>query len=410
MIYQPPAGARDLLPLEVEQKRWINDCLQATFQQWGYQRIVTSTLEWLDTLTAGGAIKPSTVIQLRKDAEQTLGLRPELTASIARAAVTRMAGNIYPQRLCYRANVFRNPPQNYHGRQLEFYQAGVELLFAGGILADAEIVLLLTNCLETLGVQNWSILLGEAELTRSLLAVFPDSIRLQVRQCIANLDRIALENLPIESDLKARALFLFDLRGNPEAVLAKVSTLDLDNSAQTIVHNLKSLIGLLNSSFARPLPLTLDLSLLQTFDYYTGIVFKAVSFQDNQSYILGEGGRYDQLLGLYHPQGTTSPGIGFSLNIEDLHSCLLTTDKLPQQTPPSNYLIVATSSPTESIAFQYAQKLRHQNKDNKVEIDLGGRSPGEIREYARSCRIERIVWIQEDRSEKVEILSKSAAN
>ena len=410
MIYQPPAGARDLLPLEVEQKRWINDCLQATFQQWGYQRIVTSTLEWLDTLTAGGAIKPSTVIQLRKDAEQTLGLRPELTASIARAAVTRMAGNIYPQRLCYRANVFRNPPQNHHGRQLEFYQAGVELLFAGGILADAEIILLLTNCLETLGVQNWSILLGEAELTRSLLAVFPDSVRPQVRQCIANLDRIALENLPLESDLKARALFLFDLRGNPEAVLARVSTLDLDSSAQTIVHDLKSLIGLLNSSVAQSLPLTLDLSLLQTFDYYTGIVFKAVSFQDNQSYILAEGGRYDQLLGLYHPQGITSPGIGFSLNIEDLHSCLLTTDKLPQQTPASNYLVVATSSPTESIAFQYAQKLRHQNQVNKVEIDLGGRSPSEIREYAHSCRIERIIWIQEDGSETVEILSKLAAN
>ena len=39
MSYQPPAGARDLLPLEVEQKRWINDRLQQVFQQWGYQRI-----------------------------------------------------------------------------------------------------------------------------------------------------------------------------------------------------------------------------------------------------------------------------------------------------------------------------------------------------------------------------------
>ena len=142
MIYQPPAGARDLLPLEVEQKRWINDRLQHIFQKFGYQRIVTSTLEWLDTLTAGGAIKPSKVIQLRNNGEYALGLRPELTASIARAAVTRMAGNTEPQRLCYRANVFRNPPGGYHGRQVEFYQAGVELLFAGGVLADAEIILL----------------------------------------------------------------------------------------------------------------------------------------------------------------------------------------------------------------------------------------------------------------------------
>jgi len=115
MIHQPPAGARDLLPVEVAQKAWINDRLQKVFQGWGYQRIVTSTLEWLDTLVAGGAIEPTTVIQLRDSAEGALGLRPELTASIARAAMTRMSDSGYPQRLCYRANVFRNPPTGYHG-------------------------------------------------------------------------------------------------------------------------------------------------------------------------------------------------------------------------------------------------------------------------------------------------------
>ena len=115
MIYQPPAGARDLLPLEVVQKAWINDLVQEVFQQFGYQRIVTSTLEWLDTLTAGGAIQPDMVVQLKDNYEGDLGLRPELTASIARAAVTRMAGNVYPQRLCYRANIFRTPPKSHYG-------------------------------------------------------------------------------------------------------------------------------------------------------------------------------------------------------------------------------------------------------------------------------------------------------
>jgi len=45
--------------------------------------------ERLDTLMAGGAIQQSTVIQLQ-NAEEELGLRPELTASIARTAVTRL--------------------------------------------------------------------------------------------------------------------------------------------------------------------------------------------------------------------------------------------------------------------------------------------------------------------------------
>lgn len=406
MIYQPPAGARDLLPLEVEQKRWINDRLLHRFQTWGYQRIVTSTLEWLETLTAGGAIQPDKVIQLRDNGENSLGLRPELTASIARAAVTRMAGNTSPQRLCYRANVFRNASGGHHGRQLEFHQAGVELLFAGGVLADAEIILLLTECLADLGIPDWSILLGEAGLTRSLLAVFPAAIRQQVRTCIANLDRITLESLELSADLKTQAMMLFDLRGKPEEVLSKISPLNLDDEARATVNNLKSLIELLNSSSPKPLPLTLDLSLLQTFDYYTGIVFKAVSFQDHQSYVLAEGGRYDRLLGLYDPQGKTSPGIGFSLSIEDLHSCLLSTNVLPKQSPSSDCLVVPMSQAkeVEAMALNYARRLR-TNNSLKVELELGDRSEAAIKQYAQTCRIKQLVWIETDGSPRVENLA-----
>lgn len=404
MIYQPPAGARDLLPLEVEQKRWINDRLQHKFQSWGYQRIVTSTLEWLDTLTAGGAIEPNRVIQLRNNGDRSLGLRPELTASIARAAVTRMAGNTEPQRLCYRANVFRNTTQSHYGRQLEFYQAGVELLFAGGVLADAEIILLLADCLYDLNIPDWSILIGEAGLTRSLLSVFPSAVRQQVRSCIANLDRITLESLELEAELKAQAMMLFDLRGKPEAVLSQISALNLDNSARKTVNSLKSLIELLENSSERSLPLTLDLSLLQTFDYYTGIVFKAVGFQDRQSYILAEGGRYDRLLGLYDPQGKSSPGIGFSMSIEDLHSCLLSTSKLPQQAPTSDCSIVPTTPQVEAIAFKYARRLRAENPSSRIEIDLLRRSPTESKQYARSCRIKRLIWVEADGTLRIEDL------
>ncbi len=396
MIYQPPAGARDLLPLEVVQKAWINDHLQRIFRQYGYSRIVTSTIEWLDTLTAGGAIQPSTVIQLQDKSEGTLGLRPEITASIARAAVTRMAGNIYPQRLCYRANVFRNPPKNHDGSQLEFYQAGVELLFAGGVIADTEILLLLANCLEDLGIPDWQILLGDAGLTHLLLSAFPVAQREQVRYCLANLDRIALEKLDLDSDLKAKALSLFELRGEPETVLEKVASLDLDPTAAATVENLRSLINLLNQSHNKPLPLTLDLSLLKTFDYYTGIIFEAVSFHDNQCYLLGQGGRYDNLLGLYHPQKTATPGIGFSLNVEDLHAALMSTEQLPQQAPASDWLVVAASQSAQVAAFRHAETLRNSAPEIRVELDLGDRDQAAIKEYANTCRIKNIVWVKPD--------------
>lgn len=411
MVHQPPAGARDLLPLEVAQKRWIADRLQHVFHRWGYHRIITSTLEWLDTLMAGGAIERSTVIQLQDAQEGTLGLRPELTASIARAMATRLAGSTseatlaLPQRLYYNANVFRRPTVGHHGRQLEFYQSGIELLGAVGLLADAEILLLLADCLNQLGLPQWHLILGEADLTRSLFSPFPAQVKDKVRNAIAHLDRVTLETLPLSPELRERALFLFDLRGRPEDVLLHVASLELDESQQKIVNNLKSLIELLGQSSPHPLPIILDLSLVQTIDYYTGIVFQVVSSPDTSQRVLGQGGRYDQLLGLYHPQGETYPGIGFCLNIEDLHYVLLSSPQLPRQTPASDWLVVAESPQAEAAAFTYAQKLRDSKHLVRVEMDLGNRSPQEIREYARRRRITYLAWIKADGTPAIETLS-----
>lgn len=411
MVYQSPAGARDLLPLDVAQKRWIEERLQQVFHRWGYHRIITSTLERLDTLMAGGAIQRSTVIQLEAE-EEELGLRPELTASIARAAVTRMAGTTYPQRLYYNANVFRRTRETSHNRQQEFYQAGVELLGAEGWLADAEVLLLLANCLNQIGLSQWRLILGQAGIARSLLSTFPAALQDKVRNAIAHLDRITLETLPLSDELRSRALLMLDLRGRPADVLQKVTSLNLDLPQQEALNHLKSLTELLDqclpiqSGQSPQDPLILDLSLIQTIDYYTGIVFEVVSDTKTQTRILGQGGRYDQLLGLYHPQGETIPGIGFALNIEDLHQVLLSTKQLPQQTPASNWLVVPEGRQDYATAFAYAEKLRNSPHLVRVEMDLGGRDPDAIREYGRHRGIHQIAWIRAEGLPIIELLTQ----
>lgn len=403
MVYQPPVGARDLFPLDVAQKRWIEERLQQVFHGWGYHRIITSTLERVDTLMAGGAVEPSTVIQLQDREGEFLGLRPELTASIARAAVTRLTEASYPQRLYYNANVFRRAERDT--RQHEFYQAGIELLGAGSVAADAEILLLLFDCLHNLGLDS-TVILGEAGLTRSLLSAFPDSIRLAVRRAIAHLDRIGLESLPLTPELRDRALLLLDLRGQPRDVLQQVAQLDLADDQWAAVNRLKGLIDLLQASqtqkdWAFP-ALILDLSLIQTFDYYTGIVFEAVS--TNGQRVLGQGGRYDQLLGLYHPKGESQPGIGFVMNIEELHQVLLPTGSLPAQTPPSDWLVVPTCSEAHAAAFTYAQNIR-ETAHLRVEVELGNRTEAEeIRGYAMRRQIKQIAWVDQEGIAQTETL------
>jgi len=403
MVYQPAAGARDLLPLDVAQKRWIEDKLQQVFHRWGYHRIITSTLERMDTLMAGEAIQRQMVIQLQSSEDEELGLRPELTASIARAVVTRMASVTYPQRLYYNANVFRRIWENRHNRQQEFYQAGVELLGGGGLLANAEVLLLVGNCLTALGLRDWHLILGEAGITRSLLNAFPANLRAKVRSAIAHLDRITIDTLPLTEELRERARIMLDLRGNSADVLQKVSSLDLDAEQQEAVNNLKSLVELLESG--GKFPIILDLSLIQTIDYYTGIVFEIVSSINSQARTLGRGGRYDQLLGLYHPQGENIPGIGFVLNIEDLYQVLLSTQQLPQQTPASDWLVVPETPTAHSAAFAYAQKLRESPELVRVEIDLSGKDTPAIREYARDRGIAQIAWIKADGSPIIEKVS-----
>ncbi len=405
MVYQPAAGARDLLPLDVAQKRWIEDRLQQVFHRWGYHRIITSTLERMDTLMAGEAIQRRGVIQLQNSEDEELGLRPELTASIARTAVTRMAGVSYPQRLYYNANVFRRTNESRHNRQQEFYQAGVELLGGGGLLGNAEVLLLVADCLEALSISHWYLILGEAGITRSLLSAFPPNLQATVRSAIANLDRIALDSLPLSDELKQRAKIILDLRGKPADVLEKVSNLGLDAEQQAAVNDLKSLVELLESK--GDFPLILDLSLIQTIDYYTGIVFEVVSDTETQARVLGRGGRYDQLLGLYHPQKENIPGIGFALNIEDLYKILLLNKYLPQTTPASNCLVVPETDDAYAAAFAYAQKLRSATELVRVEIDLGGRDALSIREYVRDRQIPQIVWIQADGSPRIESIVNS---
>jgi ATP phosphoribosyltransferase regulatory subunit len=162
----------------------------------------------------------------------------------------------------------------------------------------------------------------------------------------------------------------------------------------------------LAQSRSTPIPLVLDLSLWQSFDYYTGIVFQAVSRTERQWRILGQGGRYDELLGIYHPQQQSAPGIGFCLNLEDLHTCLLlaATSDLPQSIPPSDWLVIPQTPQAEAAAFAHAQTLRNSDHLVRVEIELSGRSPDVIRQFARAQGLKNLAWVAADGPPAIETL------
>jgi len=361
MSFQPPTGSRDLLPLEVIQKTWIRERLQGAFHRWGYQRVVTPTLERLDTLVAGGRVRPERVVQIQ-DRDGIYGLRPDVTASIARVAASRWGQVPHPQRLYYVANVFRPHPQRGHCQ--ESFQVGVELLGAGGLLADAEILRLLQDGLTAIHLPPWRVVLGEAGLTRLWIQGFPPVWQTLVTQALIHLDRVALGQLP--SPWREQALAWLDLRGEPAQVFQQLSTWELTPAQWQRVNHLKSLVELLPAGF----PLVVDVSLLQPWDYYTGIVLQVAVTQGHTVQLVGQGGRYDDLVGAYHPQGKTVPGIGFSLNLETLHQQLLPLGVLPQRPARPDWVVIPRGETAYRAALDHAQSLRHQYPDQRVELAL----------------------------------------
>jgi ATP phosphoribosyltransferase regulatory subunit len=359
MTFAPPTGSRDLLPLEVIQKTWIRERLQESFHRWGYQRVVTPTLERLDTLVAGGRVRPERVVQIQ-DRDGIYGLRPDVTASIARVAASRWGQMPYPQRLYYVANVFRPHPQRGHCQ--ESFQVGVELLGTGGLMADAEILRLLLDGLTALQLPPWRVVLGEAGLTRSWIEGLPPAWQAPVTQGLIRLDRVALGQLP--APWRERALGWLDLRGEPLSVFQRLTDWELTPAQWQRVNHLKSLVELLPAGF----PLVLDLSLLQPWDYYTGIVLQVAVIQGHTVQLVGQGGRYDDLIGTYHPQGKTVPGIGFSLNLETLHQQLLPTGILPQQPAPADWVVIPQGENAYGAALDHAHHLRQQYPHQRVEL------------------------------------------
>ena len=199
MALQPAAGARDLHPREVDRNRRLCDQLAEVYRLWGYQEVAPPTIERLDTLEAGGAIDANAMIRLA--AGEPLGLRPELTASIARAAGTRLAGRPRPLRLWACGSIYRSVAGEGGGRRIsEDLQSGVELLGVPSAAADGELMHLLLAAAATLGLRREHapiLLVGHHSLLDRLLEEVPEPQRPAVRRALTDLDALALAGLSL---------------------------------------------------------------------------------------------------------------------------------------------------------------------------------------------------------------------
>ena len=363
MALQPASGAQDLLPRDVGANRWICEQLAAVYNRWGYAEVMPPSLERLDTLEAGGAIESSQVLQVVAD--EPLGLRPEMTASIARAACTRLAAMPRPLRLHYRGSTFKAQRIDDQGiRIAEDLQSGVELMGAPGLAGDSELLRLLLDAARGLPFsadQSPTLLIGHQGLLDLLLSGAPEAQQPALRHVLCALDRVSLKAMDLEPGLAQRYLAVMDLRGEPHNVLAQLE--QMLGSTSSLLHEISQLVNAIQrQAVEQGIRLQLDPTFHPDFELYDGLMVKLVCQGDHAPIAIASGGRYDRLVQRFTPGDDQATGVGFSFAVEGLRQLLQSRSALPGSDGEAVQLVAFSRSEQLQVALDRLQEIHRQGQ------------------------------------------------
>ena len=364
MALQPAAGVRDLNPREVDRNRRLCDLLAEVYRLWGYQEVAPPAIERLDTLEAGGAIAERELVRLVAD--DPLGLRPELTASIARAASTRMADRPRPLRLWACGSTYRSTIGEGGGlRVSEELQSGVELLGVPSPAADSELMHLLLAAAATLGLRpehRPTLLVGHHGVLNALLGQVPASQRGAVRSALTEFDPLALAALPLSATERQRLTALMGLRGEPARVLYQLEQwLGPMPLLESLARTLESVAAAAAGLGVR---LQLDPTFQPHFDLYDGLVLKLVCQGADAPVAIASGGRYDALVGRFCADPELSAGTGFAFAVEAIRELLGADGQTAPATTP--WLVAASADAGLAAALARMAELHARGESAEL--------------------------------------------
>ena len=389
MALQPAAGARDLNPREVEQNRAICAALAEVYRLWGYQQVDPPSVERVDTLEAGGGIDGRELVLLAS--EERLGLRPELTASIARAASTRMAQRPRPLRLWTNGTIFRSSTADSGQQRIhEQLQSGVELLGERSAAADVELisVLLAASAQLELAAHSPQLLVGHHGLLTALLADVPEAHKARTRRALTGFDPLALEAIPLAESQQQRLRAVMRLRGGASEVLY---ALEQWLGPVPLLGDLQQVLSAVAPAAERGgVCVRLDPTFQPHFALYDGLVLKLVCQGGQAPLEIASGGRYDALVGRFSVEAGSAAGVGFGFDVEALRELLGHGWGLGNAASP--VLVSYASASAVVAALETQQQLHRQGVVAELHPDpLASQEQADAIASDRGCA--RAVWL-----------------
>lgn len=320
-LLHTPEGVRDIYSKECEDKLLIQDRVHSVMKLYGYNDIQTPSFEYFDIFNKDrGSVASKNMFKFFDREGNTLVLRPDITPAIARCAAKYFENDNSPVRLCYQANSFINN-SSYQGRLKETTQAGCELIGDNSIYADTEMIVLLIQSILSTGLTDFLVEVGHVGFFKGLArsAGLSDSAERELLEIIRDkkVFRVGeiLESENISGDKGEVFYKLPTLFGGIE-VLEKAKALTDNEQSLLAVDHLVKMYELLKE-YGVEKYVSFDLGMLSELTYYTGVIFKAYTYDVGEP--IANGGRYDSLIGQF---GTAKASIGFSITIDLLQQAV----------------------------------------------------------------------------------------
>ena len=310
-MIQKIKGTMDILPHETPLWRHIESVMREEAEKYGYGEIRTPTFENTE-LFVRGVGDTTDVVQKEmytfadREENRSISLRPEGTASVARAIIENgKCSDPMPLKYYYIISCFRHEkPQA--GRSREFFQFGTEMLGSENPAADATAIALAYSVLKRLGLTNVKLHLNSIGCKEcrptyrsALVEYFSANKYTLCDTCKTRLDKNPLR--------------LLDCKNPDCASLAEGAPKTVDSLCEKCNKNFELLKSALD---AMKIPYVVDTKIVRGLDYYTGAVFEFIAEGIGAQSTVCGGGRYDGLVSSLG--GPELSGIGFGMGITRL--------------------------------------------------------------------------------------------
>jgi len=307
---QPVRGTHDLLPEDARRHRYVEQVAFDVAQLYGYGEIMTPVFEFTEvfarTLGETSDVVSKEMYSFTDRGGDSITLRPENTAGVARALISGGLSQSLPLKFFYRGPMFRyERPQK--GRQRQFHQIGVELLGVEGPQADIEVIAIGWHILQTLGLSEHVTVeinsLGDSESRNAYRGALVDYLS-GFKDKLSQDSRDRLERNPL------RVLDSKD-EGDKTIVAEAPLLLDyLNEYSRTFFETVQNGLAKLG------VPVTHNPKLVRGLDYYSHTAFEFVTSALGAQGTVMAGGRYDGLVS--QMGGPATPGIGWAAGVERL--------------------------------------------------------------------------------------------